>query len=295
MSVVNVPELTDRVVQGPWPDRIVAIRSVPAEFAGKEHAHVYAEVGRAFYAEKLAPSFHLIPWPEKFLDRQGFFVAYEAAARATTDFSSVTPATIESAIRADPRTLRIFRLITGYTPNELAFAAGELAGVKVGAAAIERLEGGGQPSGQVASAIGALSELLAAIVGGQGGFHLAPELVRRGFRGKTDKPDTEAGWQSVEQFHRQGAPYAELLYQRFYGGAFRQLQDAAGTRKGDLLEDATEELFAAHGVPYVRTVPGTQATAGQAFGITVHPAPDFILHDGSSVRGRGQVACAARL
>jgi len=285
MSAVDLDELTDRVVQGPWPDRVAAIRSVPAEFAGKEHAQVYAEVGRAFYAEKLAPHFHLIAWPEKFLDRPGFFAAYHTAAQATADFTSVTPATIEDAIRADPRALRIFRLITGYTPNELAFAAGELAGVKVGAAAIERLEGGGRPAGEVANAIGPLSELLAAIVGGQGGFQLAPELVRRGFRGKTDKPDTEAGWQSVEQFHREGTPYAELLYQRFYGGTFRQLQDAAGTRKGDLLEDATEELFAAHGVPYLRTIPGTQATAGQAFGITVHPAPDFILHDGSSARG----------
>lgn len=72
MSAVDLDELTDRVVQGPWPDRVAAIRSVPAEFAGKEHAQVYAEVGRAFYAEKLAPHFHLIPWPEKFLDRRGF-------------------------------------------------------------------------------------------------------------------------------------------------------------------------------------------------------------------------------
>jgi len=36
------------------------------------------------------------------------------------------------------------------------------------------------------------------------------------------------------------------------------------------------------GVP---TVPGTQATAGRRFGVQVQPAPDFILHDGSTARG----------
>ncbi len=30
---------------------------------------------------------------------------------------------------------------------------------------------------------------------------------------------------TVAEFARDGVPYSELLYQRFYGGAFRQLQD----------------------------------------------------------------------
>jgi hypothetical protein len=150
---------------------------------------------------------------------------------------------------------------------------------------LERLEDGGAISGNAEPAVTALAETVASIVAGEGGFSVPDELRERGFRAKTDKPDTSAHWASVHRFATEGVPYAELLYQRFYGGAFRQLQDAGGTFKGDLLEDATEALFTKHGVPYVRTVPGTQATAGTALGITVQPAPDFILHDGTSVKG----------
>ena len=92
--------------------------------------------------------------------------------------------------------------------------------------------------------------------------------------------------QFAERAARKAAPRRRGgLYQRFYGGAFRQLQDAGGSRKGDILEEATELLFSENGVPYVRTLPGTQATAGEPFGITVQPAPDFILHDGTTARG----------
>jgi hypothetical protein len=282
---VDLDTLATRVVEGPWPDRITAVRRVPDEFPGKEHPTVYAEIARRFYAPQLAPHFHLVPWPEAYRDRDGFERAYEAARVATDDFAKTDPETIAAAIEAQPRTLRIFRLIMGYTPKELADTVSAFEGVAIGDASIARLEEGGQVTGRIASALPALGRVITGVIGGEGGHLISEELREAGFRGKSDKPDTEMGWRSVHRFAVEGVPYRELLYQRFYGGAFRQLQDAGGSLKGDLLENATESVFKEHRVPYVRTLPGTQATAGARFGISVHPAPDFILHDGSSARG----------
>lgn len=281
---MDVLDLVAKVVAGPWPERVAAVRSVPAEFPGKEHQAVYAEVSRGFYAQRLGPHFHLIPWPPRFLDRAGFESAYRAAEHATAGFRRTGPQDLAAAINSDPRSLRVFRLIMGYTPRELAEALGEFEGVRLSDASITRLEDGGPVTAQAKAAVEALGRLISTIVD-RGGYSVSRELRHRGFLGKTEKPDTEQGWSTVERFAGEGVPYHELLYQRWYGGAFRQLQDAGGRLKGDILEDATEDLFEENKVPYVRTVPGTQATAGERFGIQVQPAPAFILHDGSTARG----------
>lgn len=285
MPSVDLDELVQRVQTGPWPQRIAAVRAVPAEFPGKEHQAVYAEVARSFYVENLAPHFHIVPWPEAYRDRAGFLAGYQAAHAATAGFTKTTPAEIEAGITADSRSVRTFRLILGYTPRELAEALSQFGGVKVGDAAIGQLESGGAVTLRLAPVVSALAQLISEVVAGQGGYAVSQDLRDKGFRGKTDKPDTDQGWASVANWAKNGVPYEELLYQRWYGGAFRQLQDAGGSLKGDILEDATEQLFNDNKVPYVRTVPGTQATAGQRFGVQVQPAPDFILHDGSTARG----------
>ncbi len=281
---MDVADLVQKVVTGPWSDRIAAIRSVPAEFPGKQHQTVYAEVSRAFYAKRLGPHFHLVPWLPRFLDRAGFESAYQAAEQATKGFSSIGSEVIAEAIKADGRTLRVFRLIMGYTPHELSDALNEFENMTLGDASIHRLEDGGTVTARTEPVIDGLGRLIATIISG-GGYRVSEELRNRGFLGKAEKPDTQEGWTTVERFARDGVPYHELLYQRWYGGAFRQLQDAGGRLKGDILEDATEDLFKQHGIPHVRTVQGTQATAGDRFGIQVLPAPDFILHDGSTARG----------
>jgi hypothetical protein len=287
---MDADKLVSVVVGGTWDERIAAVRSVPDEFPGREHSAVYAQLAREFYVDRLAPHFHLVPWPERFRDRDGFFAAYSAAQDATNGFLKTDGAAIAAAIESDPRSLRIFRLIIGYRPEELADALdayGDTVTVSasLSASVIGRLEEGGAPSARTREAFPAVGQLISDIVSGVGGYSVSPELREKGFRGKTDKPDTEAGWKTVAEFAHDGVPYAELLYQRFYCGAFRQVQDAGGALKGEILEGATEALFQDHGVPYVRTVPGTQATAGAPFGITVQPAPDFILHDGSTARG----------
>lgn len=267
---------------GSWPERVAAVRSVPNDFPGREVSGVYAELARSIYVPNLAPHFHIVPWPQRFQDRGAFMASYEAADEATASFTEVGPEAIEAALRSDPRCLRIFRLIIGYTPKELADT---LRAFEETSVPVDALEDGGNLSAAVDASIPAVARLISRIVDGTGGYDVSDELRERGFRSKTDKPDTEDGWATVAKFAAEGVPYPELLFQRWYGGAFRQLQDAGGSLKGDLLEDATEALFEENGIPFVRTVPGTQATAGETFGVTVQPAPDFILHDGTTARG----------
>jgi hypothetical protein len=173
-------------------------------------------------------------------------------------------------------------LIIGYTPKELAEVVRAFADASL---PVDALEDGGALSKKVDEALPAVGRLISQIVSGDDGYDVSDELRERGFLGKTDKPDTEGGWGQVSQFARQGVPYAELLYQRWYGGAFRQLQDAGGRFKGDLLEDATEVLFREHHVPFVRTGSAPSASVAEDLGVTVQPAPDFILHDGQTARG----------
>jgi hypothetical protein len=279
---MKLNELVNKIDAGSWPERVAAIRSVPAEFPGREHSGVYAEIARSVYVPNLAPHFHIVPWPQRFLDRDGFMVAYQVAADATNNFSNAGPAEVAAALKADPRSLRIFRLIIGYTPKELADTLRAFEDVSV---PVDSLEDGGSLSSRAKAALPALASLISNIVSGSAGYDVSDELRDRGFRGKTDKPDTAEGWETVNRFATEGVPYPELLFQRWFGGAFRQLQDAGGSLKGDLLEDATQALFEQHGVPFVRTLPGTQAGAGKTFGVTVQPAPDFILNDGTTARG----------
>ncbi|HSK80226.1 MAG TPA: hypothetical protein VLQ45_27475, partial [Thermoanaerobaculia bacterium] len=65
------------------------------------------------------------------------------------------------------------------------------------------------------------------------------------------------------------------------GGSFRQLLDATSTQRGDILEDAVEELFQEKGVPFIRTGSHNQEEIARRFGLTVRPAPDFVVFDDS--------------
>lgn len=98
-------------------------------------------------------------------------------------------------------------------------------------------------------------------------------------RPKLAKPDTEHGWDSVRRFAQAGVPFAIYLHQRFYGGAFGQLLNATSSVRGDLLELPVMELFNEHGILYLRTGTSDQAEIEARFGLTVRPAPDFVVFD----------------
>lgn len=99
---MEVEALVSKIEAGSWPERVAAVRSVPNEFPGREAAGVYAEVARSVYVPNLAPSFHIVPWPPRFLDRDGFMAAYHVAAKATGNFSNPGPDQIAAALQADP-------------------------------------------------------------------------------------------------------------------------------------------------------------------------------------------------
>jgi hypothetical protein len=106
--------------------------------------------------------------------------------------------------------------------------------------------------------------------------HATPE--GSSLRLKIEKPDTHAGWDTVRRYAREGVPLSVFLHQRAYGGAFRQLLDATSSDRGSLIEDPVEQLFRDGGVPYIRTGAHNQAAIEQRFGLTVRPAPDFVIY-----------------
>ncbi|MCH7479520.1 MAG: hypothetical protein IIA14_15655, partial [SAR324 cluster bacterium] len=98
---------------------------------------------------------------------------------------------------------------------------------------------------------------------------------------KISKPDTAKGWQTVREFADKGVPLEMFLHQRHYGGAFRTLLDATSTKRGDLLEDAVEAVFQAEPISFVRVGRRNQAEIARKFGLTIRPAPDFVVFDES--------------
>jgi hypothetical protein len=71
---------------------------------------------------------------------------------------------------------------------------------------VDALEDGGNLSARAGAALPALARLISNIVSGTGGYDVSDELRDRGFRGKTDKPDTEDGWDTVARFATKGVP-----------------------------------------------------------------------------------------
>jgi hypothetical protein len=102
-----------------------------------------------------------------------------------------------------------------------------------------------------------------------------------GLHSKQEKPDTEHGWTSVQELAAKRVPFSVFLHQRHYGGAFRQVLDATSSQRGNLIEDAVENLFNEKGVPYIRTGAHNQGEIAEKFEVLVTPAPDFVVHDNS--------------
>jgi hypothetical protein len=98
-------------------------------------------------------------------------------------------------------------------------------------------------------------------------------------RSKQTKPDTDHGWDSVREYAEHRVPLRVFLHQRHYGGAFRQVLDAVSSRRGDLIEDAVEDLFRSFDVSFIRTGSHNQGDIEKRFEITVAPTPDFVVFD----------------
>lgn len=271
---------------GTWTQRIQQIRLVPQRHGTEDHGTIYAAVARELYMPHLAPDFAYIH-ESPFYETGHFFAAYDVAARLTEDFTCVTEAEIQAVLLECPRTLLIFRTLLGLTKDEFAhstlLAGGPEDLAELTAPQIDTLERSAinyqRPNTAAALAKATAQAQVAAktitmVMNGEL-FGDAPV----GLKSKQRKPDTENGWASVRNFAANGVPLRVFLHQRHYGGAFRQVLDATSTQRGDLIEDAVEALFTAHGISFVRTGSHNQADIARRFEVHVTPAPDFVVFD----------------
>lgn len=271
-----------------WNARVAAIRTIPEQFGTGQHAEVYAAVAERVYVPSLKADFAYVHWRDEY-ELAAIEAPFEIAMQATSAFTRVDRTTLSRTIADDPKTLRIFRLLLGLTGQEFAEAcsivAEDLELNKVSKSSIDAMENRGRIREGAADTCAAVVDLL------MSGEIFPPLSEESELRRKLDKPDTRDGWKSVQQYAEQGVPLAVLLHQRAYGGAFRQLLDATSTMRGDLLEDPVEKLFRKAGIPHIRTGSSDQDAAATRFGLTVRPAPDFIVFDNRTRTLRAILEC----
>jgi hypothetical protein len=257
-----------------WNDRVTLIRGIPSTYGSGQHRAIYSALAARLYVSSLSSDFAYIHWRDEY-DLPEVMRAYDLAYALTGGFSKVDVASLASAIQTEPSTLRIFRLLLGFTTQEFAASTSLVAGPldlpKLSNGVVKSMENGGR--GSVAAARVAAAVVERAIRG-----ELFPS-PGGDIRSKIEKPDTADGWETVRKLASDGVPLGVFLHQRHYGGAFRQLLDATSSKRGDLLEQAVEDLFTENGLNFMRTGPSNHALIADKFGLTVKPAPDFLVQD----------------
>jgi hypothetical protein len=258
-----------------WDARVAAIRLIPERFGIASHQEIFSAIARRVYVPSLAPDFAYVHWREDY-ELRPFLEAYQDAYTTTDGFSQVTEHDLTRVLTDVPRSLRVFRLMVGFTAQEFAAATRSLAesGVSLSVGLIRGIESGRRPKLPAAAAC---ARVIDRAMRGM----LFASSTTEGLRLKIAKPDTQSGWNTIRDFASNGVPLPVFLHQRLYGGAFRQLLDATSSRRGDVLEEAVESMFNSELVPHIRTGSNNQEEIAQRFGITVKPAPDFVVFDRS--------------
>jgi hypothetical protein len=263
-----------------WNRRVSLIRQIPERFGLARHTEVYAAVAEAVYVAELAPDFAYIHWRPEY-ELPAIERAYAKAVTLTRTFQETDASSIERTIAAEPETLRIFRLFLGFTTQEFAVStidpAAELGVTPLSNGRVKSIEAGRRGR---RDALPVAAEVAAIVIDRAMRGELFPR-PSGDLRTKISKPDTVDGWQTIRKYATENVPFPVFLHQRHYGGAFRQLLDAASGRRGGVLEDAVRELFTTRHVPFIRTGQRTRTMIAEKFGITVTPAPDFVIHDKS--------------
>ena len=265
---------------GNTPDSVARQRAVALVLGAAEAERPeMQELLLSGFLAQTQPSFHLIPRGDAMATEEAFSEAYAVLERFTLGFRHPAVPTIKAALEQVPATLAPLRIILGLTHSELAVAIRLVnPEARTGPQTLRRFERSGRPARTTASRrklISGIADAASAIMDRR--ILRVPEAAAAHFHSKLDKRDTLDGWQSVAASAR-GVPYSALLYQRYVGGAWRQVQDAHSEMKGDaLLEDPLSELLEEHGVPHYRTPPGATGAAVTAERYGVTPAPDFLI------------------
>jgi hypothetical protein len=275
-----MPDLDDTIAaiaEAPtWDARVTLIRQIPERFGMGQQAEVYSQVARAVYVSNLAPDFAYVHWRDDY-ELGPIEEAYGFAYDATAGFTDVSRENLATALTAHPTTLRVFRLLLGFTTQEFAASTAVIAEEPelpvLSNSKVKAIEAAGAVTDPIASTC-------ATVIDRAMSGDLFPEPAA-GLRRKTEKPDTVGGWYMVQRYAAEGVPLPAFLHQRHYGGAFRQLLDATSSQRGNILEDGVAELFDRDGIRYVRTASHDQAEIERRFGLTVRPAPDFVVYNGN--------------
>lgn len=285
----SVEETVSRILTAPsWDKRVAQIRLVKQNHGTADHARIWAQVARKGYVSDLAPDFAYIH-EAPFYEADYFREVYSATVAATDNFARVDAEWLTHVLQSDPRTLLVLRTVVGLTKQEFAHSTtlvGEARGWQpLSPGKVDSMEKHGThiTTKQAQVAALTLDEIMAGSLFGEPGANL---------RSKQTKSDTEHGWLSVRSVAAQGVPYVDFLHQRHYGGAYRQVLDATSTQRGNLLEEAVEQLFSAAGVPYIRTGSHNQADIAARFEVRVAPAPDFVVFDDTDTL-RAMLECKA--
>jgi hypothetical protein len=273
-----------------WDKRVGQIRLIPERHGKGEHGTIFAAVARQLYVPYLAPDFAFVH-EAPFYEGPHFGDVYAAAHEGTEGFRAVGVKNLTDVLVRNPQTLLVFRTITGLLKNELAASTAVVAEQlgdaypAISASTVDNAEKKGSrlTEAQATVLVTTIDQLINRQM-----FSDAPE----GLRSKQDKYDTENGWDTVRNLAKDGVPYRWFLHQRHYGGSFGQLNNATSGQKGDLLEDEVEALFKANGVPYIRTGSHNQGDIAKTFGVTVTPAPDFVVFDANKTL-RAMLECKA--
>jgi transcriptional regulator with XRE-family HTH domain len=235
-----------------WNARVALVRKVPERFGTAQQADVYAAIADRFYVRTLKPDFSYVHWRQEY-EFVPLNAAYEHARTGTAGFTRVERDDIARVLLEHPETLRIFRLLLGFTASEFAetcmLVVERFLIPAVSRSTIGSMEGGRSVIPDVARTCAIAIDL----VMNRDAELFPPPPEGSALRLKIEKPDTAEGWTTIRRYAAQGVPLSVLLHQRGYGGAFRQLLDATSSDRGDLVEDAVAKLFSEERIPYIQT------------------------------------------
>lgn len=229
------------------------------------------------YADTFLGSyFELVPWDANLMyDLQDFAKVYTFVATETNSFKEIKPETIEAVLVKHPSTILVFRLIIGYSLDELelmlsrqydvAFSKDKLRAIEQGqfTPALTRKWGN--------VVVKKLSQFLydaayGKTFGGLGRIRGDTFRLRLTVLGV----DPSEGWRSVARIASTGVPFESLLYQRYVGGTVRQALDAGSELKADILEEPVSSILEAGGITYYRTKARERIEGWEQ-------APDFLV------------------
>jgi hypothetical protein len=290
VAMVNATEVTSLMLQ----KLLNLTGSAPPE---TEHGlRTLLRETTARYSARLTPQYHAVPWGDLIVERDDFADVYKRTSELVADFSALTPQKVSSVIQQYPRSLMVFRLIVGYTWNELADIVYSKLGTGIGSGKIKQFETADSlesiPGAGLKKKCDLLGEALVHIVDGTL-MPLPKELDSEEWRSRQFKVDTVDGWSSVSECVNGGVSFVDLLYERYTGRPFAYVRDALSEKKGDILEDALEKLLLQHGVPYERiqdnNMPGFKQAAD--FALPDRHDPEVIVEaklceDGGTARDK---------